>query len=193
MKQGQWWDWVSHPPLAFFAHTMNSRLCLDGLLRSSSFPPSQIPKIPFPYSSNILFPPCLISSENLCSFRNAPSPTSLLLRLCHGSVGAAPRARVSSDGRESFPGRVFHDETELQPPSFVEFITSERVKVVAMLALALSLCNADRVVMSVAVVPLSLSHGWSRSFGGVVQVILSLCIGRVSFSNFTKEIFSSSK
>ncbi|KAH9324773.1 hypothetical protein KI387_004951, partial [Taxus chinensis] len=51
----------------------------------------------------------------------------------------------------------------------VEFITSERVKVVAMLALALALCNADRVVMSVAVVPLSATYGWSTSFSGVVQ------------------------
>lgn len=54
-------------------------------------------------------------------------------------------------------------------PSFLEFITSERVKVVAMLALALALCNADRVVMSVAIVPLSLSRGWGPSFAGVVQ------------------------
>ena len=55
-------------------------------------------------------------------------------------------------------------------PGFVEFVTSERVKVVIMLALALALCNADRVVMSVAIVPLSLSNGWSKSFAGVVQV-----------------------
>lgn len=52
----------------------------------------------------------------------------------------------------------------------MEFITSERVKVVAMVALALALCNADRVVMSVAIVPLSQSRGWSQSFAGVVQV-----------------------
>jgi hypothetical protein len=46
-----------------------------------------------------------------------------------------------------------------------------------MLALALALCNADRVVMSVAIVPLSLAHGWSRSFSGVVQVIyFFLCV-----------------
>ncbi|KAM6545976.1 hypothetical protein CsatB_026712 [Cannabis sativa] len=38
-----------------------------------------------------------------------------------------------------------------------------------MLALALALCNADRVVMSVAIVPLSLSHGWTKSFAGIVQ------------------------
>ncbi|KAJ7964111.1 Phosphate transporter [Quillaja saponaria] len=61
------------------------------------------------------------------------------------------------------------EEKEVEGPNFGEFITSERVKVVAMLALALALCNADRVVMSVAIVPLSLSHGWSRSFSGIVQ------------------------
>ncbi|XVF23009.1 hypothetical protein REPUB_Repub13aG0000900 [Reevesia pubescens] len=38
-----------------------------------------------------------------------------------------------------------------------------------MLALALALCNADRVVMLVAIVPLSLAYCWSRSFFGIVQ------------------------
>ncbi|KAM0840026.1 hypothetical protein ACQ4PT_059936 [Festuca glaucescens] len=50
-----------------------------------------------------------------------------------------------------------------------EFMTSERVKVAAMLGLALALCNADRVVMSVAIVPLSQAYGWTPSFAGVVQ------------------------
>lgn len=57
-------------------------------------------------------------------------------------------------------------------PSFLEFITSERVKVAAMVALALALCNVDRVVMSVAIVPLSEIYGWSTSFSGFVQVIV---------------------
>ncbi|KAG9142010.1 hypothetical protein Leryth_009361 [Lithospermum erythrorhizon] len=61
------------------------------------------------------------------------------------------------------------DKGQLRESSFGEFITSERVKVVAMLALALALCNADRVVMSVAIVPLSLANNWRQSFGGVVQ------------------------
>ncbi|OVA17681.1 Major facilitator superfamily [Macleaya cordata] len=69
---------------------------------------------------------------------------------------------VSNDGS-------FSEDNELQSPTFFEFITSERVKVIAMVALALALCNADRVVMSVAIVPLSLTHGWSRSFAGIVQ------------------------
>ncbi|EMS62779.1 putative anion transporter 3, chloroplastic [Triticum urartu] len=38
-----------------------------------------------------------------------------------------------------------------------------------MLGLALALCNADRVVMSVAIVPLSQAYGWTPSFAGVVQ------------------------
>lgn len=58
---------------------------------------------------------------------------------------------------------------EAEIPGLWEFVTSERVKVVAMLGLALSLCNADRVVMSVAIVPLSKAHGWSQSFTGIVQ------------------------
>jgi hypothetical protein len=56
-----------------------------------------------------------------------------------------------------------------------EFMTSERVKVAAMLGLALALCNADRVVMSVAIVPLSQAYGWTPSFAGVVQVPSSCC------------------
>eukprot|EP01018_Ginkgo_biloba_P034254 Gb_13175 [translate_table: standard] len=51
----------------------------------------------------------------------------------------------------------------------MEFITSERAKVVAMVALVMSLCNANRVVMSVAIVPLSATHGWTSSFAGIVQ------------------------
>ncbi|MFS8017118.1 hypothetical protein Hanom_Chr15g01376561 [Helianthus anomalus] len=35
--------------------------------------------------------------------------------------------------------------------------------------LALPLCNADRVVMSVTIVPLSQSRVWSQAFAGVVQ------------------------
>lgn len=86
------------------------------------------------------------------------------------------KPRVSSDDAQ--PSVPFY-ESEVSEPSFLEFITSERVKVVAMVALALALCNADRVVMSVAVVPLSQSRGWSQSFAGVVQVTLSI----VSYNN----------
>ncbi|EYU41835.1 hypothetical protein MIMGU_mgv1a007449mg [Erythranthe guttata] len=38
-----------------------------------------------------------------------------------------------------------------------------------MVAAVMCLCNADRVVMSVAIVPLAAKHGWSSSFLGIVQ------------------------
>lgn len=45
----------------------------------------------------------------------------------------------------------------------------ERFKVVALVACVMCLCNADRVVMSVTVVPLATKFGWSSSFLGIVQ------------------------
>ena len=49
-------------------------------------------------------------------------------------------------------------------------VVPERFKVVALIACVMCLCNADRVVMSVAVVPLADKFGWSSSFLGIVQV-----------------------
>ncbi|KAK9290373.1 hypothetical protein L1049_008542 [Liquidambar formosana] len=48
-------------------------------------------------------------------------------------------------------------------------VLPERFKVVALVACVMCLCNADRVVMSVAIVPLAAKHGWSSSFLGIVQ------------------------
>ncbi|WVZ98788.1 hypothetical protein U9M48_044173 [Paspalum notatum var. saurae] len=45
----------------------------------------------------------------------------------------------------------------------------ERAKVVGLVAAIMLLCNADRVVMSVAVVPMAAQYGWSSSFVGIVQ------------------------
>lgn len=55
-------------------------------------------------------------------------------------------------------------------------MAEERFKVVALVAAVMCLCNADRVVMSVAVVPLAAKHGWSSSFLGIVQVPFSFSI-----------------
>ncbi|XP_074270469.1 putative anion transporter 3, chloroplastic [Silene latifolia] len=44
-----------------------------------------------------------------------------------------------------------------------------RYKVVCLVAMVMCLLNANRIVMSVAVVPLSLTHAWSTSFVGIVQ------------------------
>lgn len=55
-------------------------------------------------------------------------------------------------------------------------LIAERYKVVALLACVMCLCNADRVVMSVAIVPLAAKYGWSSAFLGIVQVMfLYLC------------------
>ncbi|KAK4359297.1 hypothetical protein RND71_021526 [Anisodus tanguticus] len=48
-------------------------------------------------------------------------------------------------------------------------MVAERFKVVALMACVMCLCNADRVVMSVAIVPLAAKHGWSSAFLGIVQ------------------------
>lgn len=48
-------------------------------------------------------------------------------------------------------------------------MVGERYKVVALVGMVMCLCNADRVVMSVAIVPLAAQHGWSSSFLGIVQ------------------------
>lgn len=55
-------------------------------------------------------------------------------------------------------------------------VVPERMKVVALLACVMCLCNADRVVMSVAIVPLADHYGWSSSFLGIVQVCSSSTI-----------------
>lgn len=67
-----------------------------------------------------------------------------------------------SAGLEGIGGRVARERGGVA--------ISERTKVVAMMALVMLLCNADRVVMSVAVVPLAAQYGWSSSFVGIVQV-----------------------
>ncbi|KAL8224699.1 hypothetical protein R6Q57_017256 [Mikania cordata] len=54
------------------------------------------------------------------------------------------------------------------------FVMPERLKVVALMACVMCLCNADRVVMSVAVVPLAAKHGWNTSYLGIVQVVFNL-------------------
>ncbi|KAL6556717.1 putative anion transporter 4, chloroplastic [Orobanche gracilis] len=136
--------------------TLNQGLC------SSSIPRCRKP-------NNHSLPYCIGFSSKITPTRRLASPSSAfeaaLSRL--STVGSGLNRLRSSSEDGQFPvGRSLDGSPE---PSFVEFITSERVKVVAMLALALALCNADRVVMSVAIVPLSLSRGWGPSFSGVVQ------------------------
>ncbi|XP_019460692.1 PREDICTED: probable anion transporter 4, chloroplastic [Lupinus angustifolius] len=113
------------------------------------------------------------------------------LSISSPSLRKLPRLRVSSSNNAQFNSVPEESQLPQQKQSnFIEFITSERIKVVAMLALALGLCNADRVVMSVAIVPLSLANGWSRSFAGIVQssflwgYLLSPIAGGVLVDNY---------
>ncbi|XP_066362795.1 probable anion transporter 2, chloroplastic isoform X2 [Miscanthus floridulus] len=72
---------------------------------------------------------------------------------------------ASFDGVRPAAGAGAAVASAVQPvPAF-----PERAKVVALVAAIMLLCNADRVVMSVAVVPLAAQYGWSSSFVGIVQ------------------------
>ncbi|XP_015896865.3 probable anion transporter 4, chloroplastic isoform X1 [Ziziphus jujuba] len=147
-------------------------VAIDRPIRTSSF--SKLPKPELAtrrrqLSQRFFNPP---EQKNL-SLNASSSGPLLNLRLPRGSSSEfrSQRVKVSSDDAQfaSPEEKKKKKKDVVQAPSFAEFITSERVKVVAMVALSLALCNADRVVMSVAIVPLSLSHGWSRSFSGIVQ------------------------
>ncbi|XP_047965088.1 probable anion transporter 4, chloroplastic isoform X1 [Salvia hispanica] len=137
--------------------TLNPRLCSSSIARRRK--------------PNHRSTPCYIG------FSSAITPTQRLAPPSfNASAGGAALWRLKTGGLElnrlrssSNDGQFLVGLDGTPEPSFVEFITSERVKVVAMLALALALCNADRVVMSVAIVPLSQSRGWGPSFAGVVQ------------------------
>ncbi|KAK4373580.1 hypothetical protein RND71_008964 [Anisodus tanguticus] len=48
-------------------------------------------------------------------------------------------------------------------------MVAERFKVVALMACVMCLCNANRVVMSIAIVPLAAKHGWSSAFLDIIQ------------------------
>lgn len=142
---------------------MNSTLCLNrSILRSGSENPNFLGIKPrkLRIASNFID----FSKQKLLN--NACSSSFLRIRIRDDRKIISRRCGVSSGGAQF--GAV-PEERGTESSSLVEFVTSERVKVVAMLALALALCNADRVVMSVAIVPLSLARGWSRSFSGIVQ------------------------
>ncbi|XP_010517089.1 PREDICTED: probable anion transporter 3, chloroplastic [Camelina sativa] len=79
-------------------------------------------------------------------------------------VAAAKKKRNQSPERCAAEGvTIGGGETDAIP------MMPERIKVVILMACMMCLCNADRVVMSVAVVPLAEKLAWSSSFLGVVQ------------------------
>lgn len=59
----------------------------------------------------------------------------------------------------------------LEPPTrlVVPLLLQVRLRIVFLVAMALFLCNADRTIMSVAIMPLSTIHGWGQGVAGIVQ------------------------
>lgn len=156
---------------------MNSTIALGRPVHCRRFSgvPSPKPIIPEPAKFKLPSRSLQLSKRN-CTGSLSSAGYLPVLGLRNGSSwvsGFVIPSRIGVSSNDAQFGS-FAEDKDIESPSFFEFITSERVKVVAMLALALALCNADRVVMSVAIVPLSLSNGWSRSFAGIVQVAIFL-------------------
>ncbi|CAL9235972.1 unnamed protein product [Arabidopsis halleri] len=84
------------------------------------------------------------------------------------AVVAAAKKRNQSPERCAAEG-IFTGGGASEAITEVGTMIPERIKVVILTACMMCLCNADRVVMSVAVVPLADKLGWSSSFLGVVQ------------------------
>lgn len=85
------------------------------------------------------------------------------------AVATAAKKRNQSSERCAAEG-ILMGGGETEDIAEVGTMMPERIKVVILTACMMCLCNADRIVMSVAVVPLAEKLGWSSSFLGVVQV-----------------------
>ncbi|KAH7284497.1 hypothetical protein KP509_34G056600 [Ceratopteris richardii] len=116
-------------------------------------------------------------SSSLSSFRRSPnilaSDGSFLLRLRSSlkfSASAASDASVPFEASDiDSPLREVLAEDDLQLSSTAPLFASQRIRVGALVAIAMALCNADRVIMSVAIVKFSEVYNWSTSFAGIVQ------------------------
>ncbi|CAA7052185.1 unnamed protein product [Microthlaspi erraticum] len=84
------------------------------------------------------------------------------------AVATAAKKRNQSSERCAAEG-ILMGGGETEDNAEVVTMMPERIKVVILTACMMCLCNADRIVMSVAVVPLAEKLGWSSSFLGVVQ------------------------
>ncbi|KAH9324774.1 hypothetical protein KI387_004952 [Taxus chinensis] len=114
-------------------------------------------------SQNMLSGGVAKMSESSCSASGMFRPRILDQRIHAQAVSGADMAFED----DSIGLNALADTS--QTSKLMDFITSERAKVVAMVAMGMSLCNANRIVMSVAIVPLTATHGWSSSFAGIVQ------------------------
>ncbi|CAA0836313.1 Probable anion transporter 3- chloroplastic [Striga hermonthica] len=100
---------------------------------------------------------------------SGPRPKSKRPGLYLASVGENRRGGVGERG--AFPARCAAEGLFVggRGSGSAAAAAAERYEVVALVAAVMCLCNADRVLMSVAVVPLAAKYGWSSSFLGIVQ------------------------
>eukprot|EP01018_Ginkgo_biloba_P028764 Gb_28293 [translate_table: standard] len=117
----------------------------------------------------------------------APKPITQFTQSVIFKPKIRPRKAQGVQAQAASDADVGFEDSSVQLGSYqsqvLEFITSERAKVLAMVALGMSLCNADRVVLSVAIMPLASTHGWSSSFAGIVQCFFLFGIKQTVFLN----------
>ncbi|CAN8287330.1 unnamed protein product [Cochlearia groenlandica] len=90
-------------------------------------------------------------------------------RRAEAVVTAAKKRNRSPERCAAAEGILIGGGGETEEMAETTVMMPERIKVVILTACMMCLCNADRIVMSVAVVPLAEKLGWSSSFLGVVQ------------------------
>ncbi|KAJ4704502.1 Phosphate transporter [Melia azedarach] len=138
------------------------------------------------HSPPSLEPSCFLASQsNLIKFRktrlgfrlrNQIEPIKWGESLSYSSRGGEEMKKKTTTTKQEQRGSVVRCMAEgierrilMGGREEAKVLVAERYKVVGLLACVMCLCNADRVVMSVAVVPLAAKYGWSSSFLGIVQ------------------------
>ena len=107
-------------------------------------------------------------NDNTRSTGTTPTTTALTMAAGSGGRKTTRCHSTSWSSSSSSAGSVGQgDEGEVDDDSLTP--TRYRFVVVGLIALALLLCNADRVIMSVAGVPLAALNGWGAKSIGLVQ------------------------
>ncbi|CAK9213377.1 unnamed protein product [Sphagnum troendelagicum] len=121
-------------------------------------------------------PQAIFFSDSSLVSSSSPETTCGPTRRYTSCIGPITTTSPGKGSRQSSPCQVATSGKEYELTMTTEeesgsmsFWTTERAKVVMMVAVAMALCNADRVIMSVAIVPLSVQHNWSTTFSGIVQ------------------------
>lgn len=165
------------------------------MLYLTNFPypkPSRRPHLPMGAKSILLHssysstkPRCYLSSPQSCWTESRTTNLRFERKVVLGkqvkweSLGLTSRREVKKEKGGVVRCTAEGIERRMLIPGEATVRVPERFKVVAFMACVMCLCNADRVVMSVAVVPLADKLGRSSSFLGIVQVNINS-----SFSEF---------